>query len=242
MTDPSWLIRAHDEMGVAEVAGAESNPRIMEYFNACKATWVKDDSTPWCGAFVGSVMQAEGFPIPSEALRARSWLSWGTALDEPRPGCVVVIKRGTDETSGHVGLFRQWSEDRSKIYLIGGNQGDCVSIAAFRSHLVLGYRWPPNAPKPTVQADPVIAEVKSLGQAGAAVAATGTAATQLPAPPTEYLTWLGTWKDAFGQIADFGGFVAQHWMMVAGAAMAWTGYRLYLWRKGEIKIGAVWRG
>lgn len=241
MADPSWLLRAHDEMGVAEVAGAESSPQVMAYFKACKADWVKDDSTPWCGAFIGALMAKDGFVLPSEPLRARAWLGWGTAIDEPRPGCVVVISRGGDPTSGHVGLFRQWSEDRSKIYLIGGNQGDCVSIAAFSADRVLGYRWPPNAPNSTSGSDPVISEVKAAAGVGSAVAATGSVAS-LPAPPAEYLTWLGAWKDALGQLADFVAFAGQHWMIIGGGLTAWTAYRLWTLRKAEILTGAFWRG
>jgi len=244
MSDPAWLARAHEEMGVAETPGAASNPRVMAYFKACgsSADWVKGDSTPWCGGFVGAMMAAEGFVLPSEPLRARAWLGWGNAIETPKPGAVVVLTRGGDPASGHVALFRQFSEDRTKVYVLGGNQGDKVSILAFPVSQVLGYRWPPNAPKTTAQADPVLAEVKGLGQAGAAVATVGTAATQLPAPPVEYLAWLGTWKEAIGQLGDFASFASQHWMSVAGAAMAWTGYRLYLWRKGELKSGTVWGG
>ena len=243
MADPSWLLRAHKEMGVTEVSGSDSSPHIMAYFKACgtSADWVKDDSTPWCGAFVGAIMAGDGYVLPSEPLRARAWLGWGTALDEPVPGCVVVISRGDDPASGHVGFFRQWNEDRTSIYLLGGNQGDCVSIAAFSANRVIGYRWPPNAPKSFGGDDPMMSEVSAAGKLAAGVGAVG-GATNLPAPPVEQLTWLGSWRDAFGQVADVISFAGQHWMLIGAALTAWTAFRLWSLRKAEIVSGAFWKG
>jgi hypothetical protein len=71
---------------------------------------------------------------------ARSYLTWGKALAEPRPGCIAVLKRGLDPRSGHVGFFVTGSE--STIYPLGGNQGHGVRIAAFPVARLLGYRWP----------------------------------------------------------------------------------------------------
>jgi hypothetical protein len=107
---------------------------------------------------------------------------------------------------------------------------------------VLGYRWPPNAPKPSIGADPMIDEVKTAAGVGATATAVGGAAAALPLPPVEHLAWLGGWKDALMQMSDFVGFAAQHWMIVAGSLTAWTAYRIWSLRKMEILSGAFWKG
>ena len=135
----AWLQLAHQEMGETEIDGSTANPRIMEYFASVpNSGWVKDDGTPWCGAFIGYIMATSGHKLAAEPLRARSWLTWGKPLDKPIPGCVVVLKRGNNPQNGHVGLYVQPGKD-STIYVLGGNQGDAVTIAKFRESSVLGY-------------------------------------------------------------------------------------------------------
>jgi hypothetical protein len=154
----------------------------------------------------------------------------------------VVLERGNDPLSGHVGFFRQMSADGSKVYVLGGNQGDAVSIAAFPANKVLGYRWPPNAAKTVPQTDDaVLSEVSAASKVGVAVAATGSASA-LPIPPAEHLAWLGTWKDALAQVGDFVAFAGQHWMLVGASLTMWTGWRLWSLRKAEILNGSFWKG
>jgi uncharacterized protein (TIGR02594 family) len=75
---------------------------------------------------------------PSGSLAARSYLSWGTKLDAPRQGCIVVLKRGKG-WQGHVTFFDR--EENGRLICLGGNQSDNVCFAAYRKSLVLGYRW-----------------------------------------------------------------------------------------------------
>ncbi len=163
-TQPRWLQILDAEMGVAEVLGPGSNPRIMEYFAAAGASWVKDDVTPWCGAAVAFAAKSAGYPLPAEPLRARSWALWGTpcALVE---GAIVVIDRPPNPAEGHVGTLVARRDGR--IYLLSGNQGDTVSIASFDERRIVpgGVRWPPGAPPPV---DPTAApdqNTQSPGQA-----------------------------------------------------------------------------
>ena len=54
---------------------------------------------------------------------------------------VVVLWRGArDSPSGHVGLFAGMDHDSGTVRLLGGNQGDAVSIATFPADRVLGVR------------------------------------------------------------------------------------------------------
>ena len=138
--EPDWLEFARDELarGVEEVPGPEANPRILWYDSATslKAT---SDEVPWCSAFACACMEAMGYESPQSAA-ARSWLKWGQVLDAPRIGCIVVFSRGASPTAGHVGFVV--GETEHTLDVLGGNQGDRVSIATFLKDHVLGYRWP----------------------------------------------------------------------------------------------------
>lgn len=138
--EPRWLVIARRELGTTEIPGDRDNPRIVEYHQATslKAT---DDETAWCSAFVNWCMREAGLPRTDSAM-ARSWLKWGTAISAPRPGCVVVFSRGA-YPQGHVAFFVGREGDRIRV--LGGNQGNRVSIAANGTERVLGYRWPAEA-------------------------------------------------------------------------------------------------
>lgn len=144
MTEPKWLTLARQDIGIAEIAGPKSNPRIMAYYKAANANWAKGDHVPWCGAAMAAWVSLAGYPVPAEAARARAWLDWGIPLEAPRVGAVTVLKRGDDEASAHVCQFLEDRGDR--ILVLGANQGDAVSITSFPKRDVLGYRWPPGAP------------------------------------------------------------------------------------------------
>lgn len=134
---------AYQEMGVHEVDGPDANPRIMEYFAACGATWIKDDVTPWCGARQGFLAKQAGYPLPPEPLRAISWEDWGQPC-EPQRGCVVVLKRRdpSNPTARHVGLLDRIDAANGLVYVNGGNQSNTSSIAAYKLADVTAFRWP----------------------------------------------------------------------------------------------------
>lgn len=124
-------------IGTKEVAGAGDNPKIREMFNKAVGK-PSPDSVPWCAAFVGAVLKDVGLKGTNK-LNARSYLNWGTSVDKPRPGDVVIFWRGKkDGWQGHVAFFL---EDRGNFVLVrGGNQQDAVSDQEYSSTRVLGYR------------------------------------------------------------------------------------------------------
>ncbi len=136
---PPWYAIAKQEMGagVQEVPGATHNLRIIEYHQATslKAT---DDETPWCSSFVNWCMQQVGIEGTKSAA-ARSWLTWGVTLDQPKEGCVVVIRRGKSSWQGHVGFFAGITGKH--ILILGGNQGNEVNLSSYSENNLLGYRW-----------------------------------------------------------------------------------------------------
>lgn len=138
--DPVWMARARREIGVKERPGAEHHPRILEYQEATKLLEGADE-VPWCSAFVCWVMEQTGIRSTRSAA-ARSWLKWGKPLDNPLPGCVVVLSRKSADNpkSGHVGLYVR--TDGHDVIVLGGNQGNQVCVRPYAESRVLGYRWP----------------------------------------------------------------------------------------------------
>lgn len=137
--DPAWLAIARLELGVAEVPGEDHSDRILEYHwaTSLKAT---ADEVPWCAAFACWCLEKASIDSPRSAA-ARDFLRWGVEIAEPRPGCLVVLKRGALEWQGHVTFFDGWSRP-GQFYGLGGNQSNQVNVQIFGTAGVLGYRWP----------------------------------------------------------------------------------------------------
>jgi uncharacterized protein (TIGR02594 family) len=133
---PLWLRIAANELGNKEIYGNKDNPRIVEYHSATKLK-ATDDETPWCSSFVSWCLEKANIPSTKNAW-ARSYLAWGTKLDKPKYGCIVVFSRG--KSSGHVAFYI--GESKTTIKVLGGNQGDMVSVANYPKDRLLGYRWP----------------------------------------------------------------------------------------------------
>jgi uncharacterized protein (TIGR02594 family) len=137
---------AHKFLGVKEQPGSGSNPLVLAMLQHV-AGWVQDDETAWCSAFVGFIAWLCDKP-QSGSLAARSWLKVGlpVTIDEARPGSdIVVLKRfasapgpATLSALGHVGFYV--SSDASTVTVLGGNQGNEVSIERFPIDRVLGIR------------------------------------------------------------------------------------------------------
>lgn len=131
---------AKEYIGLAEFPGAKHNPKIVKMFADTGNKWVEDDETPWCAAFVGSVLAQCGMRGTGK-LNARSYLDWGTAVDlqNAKPGDVVIFTRGNSKTQGHVAFFDSWVNNGA-INVVGGNQGNSVSLARYPASRVIGVR------------------------------------------------------------------------------------------------------
>ncbi len=123
--------------------GKVNNPVIQEYWKTIKRGGIKDDDTPWCAAFVGAMLEHAGIQS-TRYESAKSYLNWGTKLDNPCLGCIVVFDR---DGGGHVG-FVVGESANGDLLVLGGNQGDCVSVKAFKRNKAIAYRWPVNEPPP----------------------------------------------------------------------------------------------
>jgi uncharacterized protein (TIGR02594 family) len=132
-------------IGVREVPGKKNNPLILSMLKLDGA-WPEHDEVPWCSAFVNFIAFILGLPR-SRSLRARSWLGVGLAVDLAKVGFdVVILKRGGGiqpgpevlDAPGHVGFFA--GREPGKIAVLGGNQGDMVSVRLFDESRLLGIR------------------------------------------------------------------------------------------------------
>lgn len=130
---------AKAELGVCEISGPESNPRILEYAKEAHFDNYQHDETAWCALFCNWALEKAGHP-GTASLMARSFEGYGQKLGKPVKGCIVVLKRGNDPRFGHVGFFDH--ETKNHVYILGGNQGDKVSIARFPKDSVVCYRAP----------------------------------------------------------------------------------------------------
>jgi uncharacterized protein (TIGR02594 family) len=140
MTANQRLYRhARTFIGLAEVAGPKSNPRIQQMI-ARAASWLdKDDSkTAWCGCAMGDWCFACGLAVPKEYYRAINWLNWGVAVDleDAKQGDVVVLSR---PGGNHVALLDAVVAPRTWA-LLGGNQSNMVNVSRYPVSLVRGVR------------------------------------------------------------------------------------------------------
>lgn len=152
------LEEAEKHLGVEEWPGAKHNPAVLAYFEASGNAWVKDDETPWCAAFVNAILAILGLPTNGK-LNARSFLEYGepVSLANVRPGDIVVFWRGSPNGwQGHVGIVVSINGD--KVMVLGGNQGNKVSIAPYPMSRVLGFRRVTGIPAANEDDRPTIRE------------------------------------------------------------------------------------
>jgi uncharacterized protein (TIGR02594 family) len=134
-------------VGIKEIPGSKDNPQVVAMLRLDQSGDLKDE-VPWRSAFVNYVAWLLRLPR-SKSLAARSWLQIGSVvnLNEAEVGFdVVIFKRGEGEqpgpevvnAPGHVGFYA--GKEGTDILVLGGNQGDRVSIARFAADKVPGIR------------------------------------------------------------------------------------------------------
>lgn len=130
-----------------ELAGVDHNdPFIVWALSLCGLT-NSTDEVPWCSAFVNTIAFLCGLER-SHSAAARSWLMKGAEVEPAlaMQGDVVILSRGTGpqpgptiiSAPGHVGFFASYFLEG--VQVLGGNQGNSVSVATFPRDHVLGVR------------------------------------------------------------------------------------------------------
>jgi uncharacterized protein (TIGR02594 family) len=137
-------------VGMGEIAGEANNAFIVWSHSLCGLGDETPDSVPWCSSWLNALAWMLRLPR-SKSAAARSWLEVGVPVffpSGPEVGYdIVILKRGAGEqpgpevtrgAPGHVGLYAGIEGDR--VLVLGGNQGNRVSIARFATKDILGIR------------------------------------------------------------------------------------------------------
>lgn len=205
---------AKADIGTWEWAGGENNPKVIAYYREAGHGEVKQDSVPWCAAFVGAILAKSGVRNTGSLL-ARSYEQWGEkvdGLDNAKRGDVVVISRGDKSWQGHVGFYH--GHGAGKIHILGGNQGDQVNITPYDAGRLVAIR---RAPQPR-QSKAESKTIQGTVLGGASVA--GSAAT--------------TVGSTLGFFNDTAQIVALCFLGVAALAFMWIAReRIRKWAGGD---------
>lgn len=159
---PRMLLEALKLFGVLEVKGAANNPQILGWadeigeaeataYAKWAADWYDADSTAWCGLFVAlcavraNVDNRPERRPPAKYLSALAWTAFGLPVKRglAELGDVLVFSRAG---GGHVGLYV--GEDADAFHVLGGNQGDAVSIMRIAKARCVAVRRVPYLAKP----------------------------------------------------------------------------------------------
>jgi uncharacterized protein (TIGR02594 family) len=159
--EPRWVAISRQLLGTREVVGPAHNNFISKGWARLGAGWFNDDETPWCGFFVAHCIDAAGLEYPGKGAfaRAKAWLDWGKPC-RPVLGAVTVFGR---DGGGHVGFLVGTSADN--LYILGGNQGNQVSITPLAKSRALGFRWPSSLPVSTTMPPPMSGGTVSRNEA-----------------------------------------------------------------------------
>lgn len=121
---PRHLLKALELYGVAESVGDKNNPVILEWAKELGLEKVYTaDSIPWCALFVSIIMKRAGRDVVKDPLWALNWNKFGVKVSKPMLADVLTFSRNG---GGHVGIYV--GEDSAAYHVLGGNQGDKVSI------------------------------------------------------------------------------------------------------------------
>lgn len=135
---PRMLVEGLALYGVTEKVGPENNPVIMGW---AREVGLEDtyraDAVPWCGLYMAVVAKRAGWSPVAAPLWALNWRTFGAPADKPSIGDVMAFVR---PSGGHVGIYV--GEDISTYHILGGNQGDAVSIIRIARDRLRGARRP----------------------------------------------------------------------------------------------------
>lgn len=183
---PRWLDIAHTKVGVREAPGSKNNPEIITWIrDDLGFDWYVKDETPWCAGFVNWCLKQAGESV-TNSLMARSFVNYGNKI-RPTKGAILVFRRGK-APSGHVGFYV--GETKTHFRVLGGNQGDSVSIKLYPKDELLACRWPSRARNSKVVQGSVASGVGSLGLVGAELSDTLAETSSALQPLADYSNYI----------------------------------------------------
>jgi uncharacterized protein (TIGR02594 family) len=136
-----WYEEAKRLFGLREGQGAKDNPVIIDWADQLGIDYPHDDIA-WCGLFVahciGATLSDEA--LPANPLGARNWARFGEAATEALGAILVFWRESPASGKGHVGFYH--GEDGTAYHVLGGNQGDSVSITRVAKSRLVAIRRP----------------------------------------------------------------------------------------------------
>lgn len=73
-------------------------------------------------------LNKENSPLSSSAFRAKHLANFGKKIERPIYGAIGVKSH---KGGGHVAFVMGKNSDGSKLYMLGGNQGDAVNVSEY---------------------------------------------------------------------------------------------------------------
>ncbi|WYK05497.1 TIGR02594 family protein [Cereibacter sphaeroides f. sp. denitrificans] len=148
--DLPWMIEARSVFGLHET---RDKARLSAWLKGGGKYLGDPSALPWCGDFaetcIARALPDEPFPgaLGENPFWARNWTLFGKPV-KPTYGAILPFSR---DGGGHVAFAV--GEDTDSFFVLGGNQGNSVSIVRIhKSRLIDGLaRWPttfPHAHKP----------------------------------------------------------------------------------------------
>jgi uncharacterized protein (TIGR02594 family) len=142
---PRHLLKAVELFGITETVGNINNPVIMGWAKELGLEKVYTaDSIPWCGLYAAIVMHRAARPVVDQPLWALNWNNFGVRVTEPMLGDILTFTRNG---GGHVGFYV--GEDSTSYHVLGGNQGDKVSVVRILKKRLVQARRPAYNSQPT---------------------------------------------------------------------------------------------
>lgn len=95
----------------------------------------------WCAAFVNIILDQHNI-TGTGSLLAQSFLEFGTEVDSPKVGDIVIFERGDEGWQGHVGFYINTVKEGGVEYykVLGGNQRNNISFELYPVRKLLGIR------------------------------------------------------------------------------------------------------
>lgn len=140
-----WVDEIRKVLGFHEV---RDNATLKKWLVSDGKTLGDPGVLPWCGDAMETAIKrslpTEKFTgnLASNPYWALNWAGFGVHV-EPRVGAIGVFKRNG---GGHVGVLI--SQSVNSYHVLGGNQGDSVSVTAVPKHTLVDSRWPSTYPIP----------------------------------------------------------------------------------------------
>ncbi|MCV0426193.1 MAG: TIGR02594 family protein [Roseibium sp.] len=153
-TMPPWLAEMNRRMGLHEV---RNNSALSRWLRAGKFLG-NPAKLPWCGDAVETciVKTLPDEAVPANPFWAQAWKTFGVDVRDPIVGAIGVIRWSS--RAGHVGIVVGYDKRRQRVYLMGGNQQNAVTISSFPLAKFIAFRWPETFPVkhfPALRADNV---------------------------------------------------------------------------------------